>query len=116
MRARLASSLTPAQCIGAAEAGAAAACRDSEGATVSSRWVQPTPGPQLYSGGQGAELHFNAHSLLFFWTLLQIHLALFYPGPEPVRIILNYEFGLLSSDRDIPKARQKECRTGLCPY
>lgn len=88
MRARPASSLTPAQCIGAAEAGAAeagaaAACRDSEGATVSSRWVQPTPGPQLYPGGQGAELDFNAHSLLFFWTLLRIHLALFYPGPAP---------------------------------
>lgn len=44
--------------------------------------------PQLCRGGQGAELNFKAPSVLMFWTLLQICLALPHVGSVSIRMIL----------------------------
>lgn len=95
-QARLTSSFPPAQY-------AAAACRDSERASVSSRWVQPTPGPlAVPRRARGrAEFH-RSLTRPFSWTLLQIPLALPYTGPVSVRMILKHERGLWSPDQTLP--------------
>lgn len=64
-QAGMTSSLASVQCIGTAEARAAAANRDSGGASASSRWVQPTPGPSAVPrrarGGAEPQGPFNPH-------------------------------------------------------
>lgn len=108
MQARPTSSLPPAQCVGAAEAELQLPAGTQKEQLFPLGGCSLLQGPLLYPGGQGAELSGNAHSLLISWTLLQLCLALFYTGPAPVRMILKSECGLLSSDQNSPKARQKE--------
>lgn len=111
-QAGLTSSLASVQCIGTAEARAAAANRDSGGASASSRWVQPTPGPSAVPrkarGGAEPQGPFNPHHLDLVADPFCIALY-------RARIrILKHERGLLSPgqtlslDPDIPKAGQKE--------
>lgn len=108
MQARPTSSLTPAQCVGAAEARAAAACRDSEGATVSSRGVQPAPGPSAVPRRARGRAEWQRPLPSYLLGLAADPSTLFYTGPAPVRMILKSECGLLSPDQDSPKAGQKK--------
>lgn len=75
---------------------------------MSSRGVQPAPGPSAVPRRARGRAEWQRPLPSYLLDLAAALLALFYTGPAPARMILKSERGLLSPDQDSPKAGQKE--------